>query len=253
MRRRETSRNICITCSSEVDDPIIVHKTRRQTHSMCERCFLIHTRMQIDTLLKTMSTNQLFKKELIFSCPGSFCSESRNVCQHTFSLRSWLQKFRPSITDSPDYTNMLRIFYVLDNPGMCYLCTDYSCTGVAHIQDAFRTCKCEKCSTSWCANCGGDSHPGMSCLESRRKAGKTMCESESMALKMFEDGTLKFCPRCSHGTIKDGGCNKMQCVKCSTKWCWLCGEADIDYDHYNSAKEGSCSNRLWENTENTTA
>ena len=237
-----------MTCTSEVDDPIILHKTRRQTHAMCERCFLIHTKTQIDTLLKTMTTNQTTKTEPTFSCPGRFCSETRNVCKHTFSLSSWLQKFRPSLIDSTEYNNMLRIFCVFDNPGVCFLCSDYSCTGIARIQDTFRTCKCETCSMRWCANCGADPHPGISCLEAKSKFNKDLSESESVALKMFENGTMRFCPRCSHGTIKEGGCNKMQCVKCSTKWCWLCGEADIDYDHYNSAREGSCSNRLWENT-----
>ena len=248
MRIRDMTKNICMTCTCEVDDPIIIHKTRRQTHAMCERCFLIHTRTQIEPFLKTLSTSQTIKNGPVFPCPGRFCSESRNVCKHDFSLPSWLQKFRASLVDTDEYNNLLRIFCVLDNPGMCYLCSDYGCAGLGYIKDTSRTCECDRCSSRWCANCGGDSHPGMSCLEAKREVGKELCESESAALKLFAGGTLRFCPRCSHGTLKDGGCNKMQCVKCSTKWCWLCGQADIDYDHYNSAKGGGCSDRLWENT-----
>ena len=59
-------------------------------------------------------------------------------------------------------------------------------------------------------------------------------------------GKLKFCPQCKVPTLKNNGCNKMVCIRCHIKWCWLCTDTNIDYDHYNSGNVGRCSGKLWE-------
>ena len=41
-------------------------------------------------------------------------------------------------------------------------------------------------------------------------------------------------------------CNKMLCASCGGKWCWLCENKDIDYDHFNSGILGVCNGKLWE-------
>ncbi|XP_022645799.1 E3 ubiquitin-protein ligase RNF14-like isoform X1 [Varroa destructor] len=59
----------------------------------------------------------------------------------------------------------------------------------------------------------------------------------------------KKCPRCQTIIQKSEGCNKMQCWKCSTRFCYLCGKslehlAD-PYLHF-SDELNECNNRLFE-------
>ena len=44
-------------------------------------------------------------------------------------------------------------------------------------------------------------------------------------------------------------CNKMVCVSCGSKWCWLCEKHNIDYDHYNSDRIGACNGKLWQGSD----
>merc|ERR1712070_250896 len=46
----------------------------------------------------------------------------------------------------------------------------------------------------------------------------------------------KSCPGCKMAITKSAGCNKMRCGSCGTKFCWLCGKSDIEYDHFSSSK-----------------
>ena len=41
-------------------------------------------------------------------------------------------------------------------------------------------------------------------------------------------------------------CNKMICGICGSKWCWLCEQGNVDYDHFNSGGNGLCNGKLWE-------
>ncbi|OQR68813.1 E3 ubiquitin-protein ligase RNF14-like [Tropilaelaps mercedesae] len=59
----------------------------------------------------------------------------------------------------------------------------------------------------------------------------------------------KKCPKCQIYIQKSEGCNKIQCWKCNTKFCYLCGRS-LDhladpYLHYNDLTN-ECHNRLFE-------
>jgi hypothetical protein len=50
------------------------------------------------------------------------------------------------------------------------------------------------------------------------------------------------CPGCGALCEKDGGCNRMYCVRCHSCFCWICG-VDVTgqgYDHFTWADDDGC-------------
>lgn len=105
---------------------------------------------------------------------------------------------------------------------------------------------------NWCRNCHTSPyHVGKSCIEYQLENNAT---AESMYINAnIKEGVVKLCPCCKVPTEKvrnnDGtyvGCNKIVCSVCGNKWCWLCIEVNIDYDHFNVNSISRCANKLWD-------
>jgi hypothetical protein len=94
--------------------------------------------------------------------------------------------------------------------------------------------RCRSCFVSFCVSCQ-EEHDGFNCEEWK-------LEQERSSEDWIEGTNFKKCPQCSILIEKDGGCNRMTCLKCSANICWLCmavfpsaGEA---YSHLQSVHGG---------------
>jgi hypothetical protein len=228
----------CIVCDEQIEENhIVLHKTRRQSHKMCLTCGegylapIFH--LITENLRKNIRTTTI-------RCPGSYHSAGRNQCTTRVDIT------RLVIPDSADiYTSLVRIQFVLSNYNV-FVCPNSECGNIVEVNptDLPRT-ECHSCNTIWCRNCHNSPyHDKMSCIE--YEACQNQTENGKYIWEMKTQGLLNFCPQCRVPTLKRDGCNKIVCITCGGKWCWLCKDIGIDYGHFNSLGVNPCANRLWE-------
>jgi len=88
--------------------------------------------------------------------------------------------------------------------------------------------RCEECSAEFCYY-HSNAHSRVPCAEYRKKVAREE--------RLAEQGVLrdtKACPNCGVRTEKTGGCNHMTCQRCTSDWCWVCGEKldDVTTHYY---------------------
>lgn len=243
----------CICCDESTSKGITLHKTRRQTHRLCSVCAEGYLGPRITQTLNNIK-QKIWTNTCDIECPGTYHGVHRNQCKCRVNIQNLQFNY-----DSPLITDILRLMEVTSDKNLI-LCPTRDCPNIIriHPDDPITHTYCDKCRASWCRNCMSQPyHDGMTCLEYEAKQSTT--ENGKLVSKMLSDGTLKLCPRCKAPTtkIKDAqgnyvGCNKIVCSSCNTKWCWLCGDTDISYNHFNSQGQGSCANKLWEGTRHQT-
>jgi hypothetical protein len=232
--------NCCLICEEQTTNGFVLHKTRRQTHSMCNDCGVSYL-----TPLIKQATNNLRKNirlnSSIIKCPGSINGEHRNICDKKVDIRSI------KVSSSSElYTDIFRISFVLSNPNI-YVCPNKDCGDIVETVEGEpnSSTTCQSCNTNWCKVCNvSPFHEGISCIE--HEASQNNTENGKYIWNLKQEGVLKFCPMCRSPTLKRDGCNKMHCSICNVKWCWICKALAISYDHYNVNSKTPCSNRLWE-------
>lgn len=234
--------SICAVCD-EVCSPtsVVLHKTRRQTHRLCQDCAVGYLSSKLQQITENLRKN-IKTREI--TCCGTYHSNPRNRCSKKIGISLISCGYESSI-----HIDLFRIQYILQNDGV-YLCPSKECGQIIEIDENIVIPKmfCPTCKTTWCRTClVCQYHENMSCIE--YEASEHKSENGKLIWQLKADGKLNFCPRCKVPTMKNSGCNKMWCVTCDCKWCWLCRKVDIDYDHFNSQREGSCANRLWEGTD----
>ena len=170
-----------------------------------------------------------------------------NECPQQYKIRTGIQLHQPPILDigSQVGTMMFRINYVITNTNTS-ICPNRQCGNVIHSENIYEAAlNCTSCKTTWCKNCNvSPFHKNMSCHAYEAKESKT--EDGQYKWKLYRSGHLKDCPSCRSPAMKSEGCNKMSCIMCGVKWCWVCRAANIDYDHFNSQSANPCSGKLWD-------
>ncbi|CAG8566040.1 8137_t:CDS:2, partial [Cetraspora pellucida] len=87
---------------------------------------------------------------------------------------------------------------------------------------------CTRCNNDICLQCGESTHhPGMTCIQFMRyKVANphlfiiNHCHAlENMKWKLANS---KSCPNCSILINRDDGCNKVDCLHCGYRFCWIC-------------------------------
>jgi hypothetical protein len=239
----------CIVCDEDLilNPRIILHRTRRQTHSVCLSCFVGY----VEPIVKVMTNN--FRKNIKdtkIKCPGTIYQ--KKICRHEIDIFCIdVPKYLPI------YIDIYRLHYIIENNNT-YICPTSitECGNVVEARIKFRhnnglrnvyetNLTCNSCNINWCCVCNvSPYHSNLSCLqyqniEKNTENGKYLSELESK-------GELKYCPCCKSPTTRTDGCNKMICETCGMKYCWLCLEMNIDYSHFNSYGDNACANRLWE-------
>lgn len=242
--------SICPCCCDDINgDGVILHKTRRQTHILCNDCVNGYLTPLVKQATENLRQNIRHKTSII-KCPGTYYGKMRNRCDHEVDLQHI--NIQPG---SPLYTDIFRVLYVIQNPNV-FLCPNKDCgdTVETHPNDPILHTKCQSCGTIWCRRCQlSPYHNGMSCIEYEASESKTA--TGKLIWEKKAKGDLKFCPQCRTPTEKvrnaDGkfvACNKIVCTICHIKWCWLCNEIGIGYEHFNEKNKTRCSNKLWEGT-----
>jgi IBR (half RING finger) domain-containing protein len=247
---QQNTQNFCLSCADELesdDEFIILHKTRRQSHGLCQDCMGSYLLMVLQEKSKDP------KADTIISCCGNFKSSSHNVCGVKIELNpanvisrasqkslSSLLKF----IKANDGLNTLymRVYSIsLPNSVMCILCQGI----ITDVPKDTRNIHCPYCQKDWCQSCHTTPyHVGKSCPLDGTLARFYKDNGDGMR-EAIERGDFKICPTCNELTAKSEGCNKMTCGTCQHSWCWICREADIDYPHFNyETGNPECRGRL---------
>jgi hypothetical protein len=233
------SGSMCSICDQAVgEDGVTLHRTRRQTHKLCEVCVDGYLAPQISQVAQNLRKNI---KVNTIDCCGTYHSNSRNHCTEKIQISGITCSESSSI-----YTDLFRVQHVLSNPNV-YICPVDTCGEIVEVMedDPIPRTVCPSCKIIWCRTCLlFPYHENVSCMEYEVSQNKT--ENGKLIYKLKADKKLHFCPRCKIPTLKNSGCNKMWCVTCKVKWCWLCQKSDIDYDHFNSEGSNPCANKLYE-------
>jgi len=244
------SGSICPCCCDKIaGSGIILHKTRRQTHSLCVECGSGYLTPLVKQATENLRQN-IRQNVSIIKCPGTYHGTMRNRCDVKINLQNII--LSPT---SPLYTDIFRIMYVLHNPHV-FLCPNKDCGDIVetHPNNPVLRTECQSCNFIWCRGCQlSPYHEGMSCIEYEASESKT--PTGKLISEKITKGDIKFCPQCRTPTEKvrnkEGkfvACNKVVCAQCKIKWCWLCQVTGINYGHYNAKNETRCANKLWEGT-----
>ncbi|CAG8520116.1 24413_t:CDS:2 [Dentiscutata erythropus] len=91
---------------------------------------------------------------------------------------------------------------------------------------------CTRCNNDICLQCGESTHhPGMTCIQFMRyKVANphlfilNHCHVHNDALEniKWKLANSKSCPNCSILINRDDGCNKVDCLHCGYRFCWIC-------------------------------
>ena len=247
---RNKTKSFCIVCTKEYKDPsesIVIHKSRRQVHSMCEPCMEAYIKPKIKLVCDKLAVNKRTEatNHLEMCCPGSFRGEMRNYCSYNDMLSFNILGLKFS-QGNPINKKLLDITLVLENDNM-YMCPENKCRDVLDVDPAYFGTRlmCQTCMAEWCKNClASPYHKGKTCFE--HFVDQNDDEDTKYMKKLLEKGELKLCPGCDTHMLKNGGCNKMTCEVCGMKWCWLCNKAKIDYSHFHANTDSTCAGRLYE-------
>lgn len=236
----------CLICDEDINGKEFVHlhKTRRQTHNLCPECGENYLRTLLDSITANVRRNIRRGMQYV-KCPGGYHGALRNRCQHKVDVN------KIELPDSSSLaSDLFRIKYVLASP-LSFICPEQKCGQVIDVDPHYDNLRltCRDCKTTWCRQCLAQPyHNRKTCVEF--EVENKSSDNAQFIFDMAKKGLIKFCPRpqCKVPIFRSSGCNKIKCERCGLKWCWLCRETDIDYDHYNPASKSACANKLWNGT-----
>ncbi|ORX99710.1 hypothetical protein K493DRAFT_257031 [Basidiobolus meristosporus CBS 931.73] len=92
-----------------------------------------------------------------------------------------------------------------------------------HIAN-FPQVNCQKCYQEVCLRCGeGSHHKAMTCFEYMEdQVRNSHTYSESVENLKWKLENSKSCPNCCILINRDDGCNKVDCLHCGHRFCWIC-------------------------------
>lgn len=72
---------------------------------------------------------------------------------------------------------------------------------------------CDGCKVPFCVSCNGPAHPSRTCEQAGNNASLDEWKRKN---------AVKDCPKCGVPTMKNYGCNHLQCAACMIHFCWVC-------------------------------
>ena len=139
---------VCLICADDViiDNRIILHKSRRQTHILCRICAEKWLTMAINEKLKYAILGESVVESLPFiHCPGSF--EANVKCKSIIDInnkKDCLIKHFPKLEE----LYMRLVLVAAEGAVECP-----QCKGLLIIDDNVRDITCSFCDTMWCKDC----------------------------------------------------------------------------------------------------
>ncbi|RPA78594.1 hypothetical protein BJ508DRAFT_329072 [Ascobolus immersus RN42] len=217
-----------LECSCCYGDTIITKMTQcRDGHFFCLTC----AGMQGKTLIGEGRYNLLCMHE--------------SGCQAEF-IRSEMKRF---LTEKElDQLDRLRADKELsDVEGLvkCPFC-DFAAICPPVEQDREFRCEGPECCEISCRLCKNKTHIPMTCEQYAKdnKLSTRHAVEEAMSAAM-----IRSCNKCQNKFIKETGCNKMTCSKCSNIQCYICSENITGYQHFKEQNGGKGNCVLHDNTE----
>jgi hypothetical protein len=227
---RLLSSQTCAICIEDIAEGILFHKTQRQTHILCLPCAEAYIVSQLKDNIKAKKYNHTI------SCSGTFNGNKRNACKHSLNVNDL--KISDTMIQVHDLITRIT---ALTLPGATE-CFSSICQNIVLVPDNFENANCPECKTTWCQKCNvSPYHDKMTC-QKYKIMNDSSPEFQQMKV-LITEGKVKLCPTCNHGVIKLDGCNKVRCSQCEHTMCWLCGQGNIDYEHF---KKGICNKKLHE-------
>jgi len=232
-------KDVCCICEDKVceENKIVLHKTRRQIHQLCNDCGVGYMKSIFVKLTNSIRHGFHKKKSSYFTCCGTISGLERNRCSHSISIISL--NIHPSLSI---YEDFIRLKYILENDNV-YICPNKQCGNIFEIVINEDKLLCNSCNETWCKKCNATPyHSDLSCLENELKLD-SKDENIQFIKQEMDKKMLKICPGCKSAIYRIEGCNKITCTYCDEKWCWLCNKKGIDYDHFT---RGKCEGKLYE-------
>lgn len=228
-------------CSDIGDYKVVLHKTKRRSHSLCFSCALntlINHFEQVEEALHKRT-----KVEMYIDCYKAIQDKSEKkdatACKkkiHMFDYVMLLPRTTVNVLTKTEYDRLQKVFR--DPPDCIWLhemlykhlirlgmifkgghlrCVDFSCYGFM-IAD-FSGYTCNSCLRHFCANCKSF-HAG-TCEEFRLRNAMDD-ETRQLLEEEMKTSEVKHCPGCHEIIQKNDGCNHITCLKCDTHFCWEC-------------------------------
>jgi hypothetical protein len=247
-KKHVISSSTCLICTENISKGKVLHKSRRLTHKLCDDCFQQYIDIESTNILIKLKSNIREPRTYNIQCCGSYHGQHRNHCSACINISNLIVE-----NNHQDLHNKLSCILEIKNNPHYLLCPVCPVSQSSIYLSDYDSVTCNSCAHNWCKKCMTTPyHVGLTCIEHQAKENKT--ETGKLIWEKKMKGILKFCPTCNTPTEKETdingnftGCNKMSCAVCLTRWCWLCNEKNINYDHFTTSI--NCANRLWEGVE----
>lgn len=194
----------CLICDHEGCGQTDFTQISTCAHFTCNECIA-------SIINVNLSSGQLAS----IKCPTLGCKQLLDL--------SIIRKYVSSDQDYNRYQD-----YLKQQRGLvkCLRCPD----GWSFVDNLTRSTFCSTCYYSFCLFCRNQFHPGVNCDDNNAKRGDNNNRIDRNNPTGL--GLIRICPTCGCLITKSEGCNKMTCSNCSTRFCWLCLKANIDYNHF---------------------
>lgn len=208
----EAPLNRMITCQSD------------ELHAFCYSCINAYVRSQVG----------MMKHEIK-------CVASTSPCSASFTWPDLCTALDEGLTHKLEHLRQRDDIAAAGIEGLseCPFC-DYKAICPPVEQDKeFRCANTPACGKVSCRMCNRETHVPLTCKE----AGESRTTDARLRVEeAMSEALIRICPneRCRVPIVKELGCNKMVCVKCSTKMCYACNAdiTQIGYNHFKSANPG---------------
>lgn len=187
------------------------------THFFCLRCAKTTAEHQLGTSrfeLNCMSMD---------GCTASFSKDQRDIYLSTSSM---------ALLDKLEMAAAIQAAG-LDDFETCTKCDWGAIYPSTDVNRVF-TCEAEGCKHQSCRLCKQDAHIPKTCEEASKERGLNI---RLVIEEAMSDALIRKCNKCTTPFIKDFGCNKMICTKCSNIQCYICSKS-CDYQHFNDSSRG---------------
>ena len=156
-------------------------------------------------------------------------------CQAEFSRSTLEDVLGPSLTkklDSLQQEDEIRRAG-LEGLDSCPFCEFKAVCAPIEEDREFR-CQNPACEEVSCRLCRTNSHIPQTCAEAAKEKG---IPERRQVEEAMSEALIRQCPHCKVNIVKESGCNKMICSKCSHVMCYICRQ-DITRAQYNHFGQG---------------
>jgi len=211
--RKKNANSVCSACGVTVDAPDPLGITCDQNHYLCPDCF--------DTYFDTCLKRENWFTHVPVKCP---------LCKTAYY---------PNKVDAiikPDKAKVYALAVITTTVAKNADEDLWNCPFCPFV------CVFKKTDLPILAECKGDTCGKMSCTvchlvsddEKSFERHITLCASYGPLLKEVSDivsqGYVGKCPGCGGSGMKDDNCTHMNCPRCQSTWCYMCGLASKECD-----------------------